>query len=593
MEDLCPKLRIPSRHQAVPDNHRRKPPKLMVSETLIWDSLVLPEVKCASINNNYLDGSTGVFKPSLAAGLATYPAYLLDWETISAAALTPGTAAYEQALSSVRHAHTWFRQHYPQASVFTYSLPYQSSNPNTYPEVLDATVEAMKPLIPYLDAINLSLYMYGPDGGVGSYHDHQTYIQTAIRKVKGFGIPIVGTIWDRYHENGWFGSYSHKTIPENEWKRMAAWIWAEGASLLWWGSEDYYRTQPLYIDVLEAEALAAGYPTTTAGVLAYIQNNLAQKLDWLRQAAASGLNSVSPTLPSGSTNSYTGLSGSDATTSGGSLSHSSTGSFSGSITNSETFTSSISLPSWNTRNSSSYTNPCPPSPDTGVPTSPITLAAGSASYDAIIVSATNPNVKGGIGIEGGNATAVTTLSVTNSIISAANYAIYLGDAQTLNLFNCVLTSTTGGNDYCLRGYIRALNIGCCTFTNDGDNKAVFRVYGFTSGQIHNTSFGSERLMLGGGTSVETSDQVDSYGLTLDHCDVACSTIEIYAETHHLVFSHVDFTGSGHITVHDGSHDLTFIGCTGVNGSPLTFANSFFNAAALQATAAARRITIIP
>ncbi len=297
--------------------------------------------------------------------------------------------------------------------------------------------------------------------------------------------------------------------------------------------------------------------------------------------------------PGSATTSY-GLSGTDAITSGGALSDSSTPSFSESIDIGSSITSSVSLPSWGTQFSSPSSSArvaCPAEPVGGTlpHQNPIVLVAGDANYTTVEIDATT-GLNQGIGILGNDNIDVGTLGLTGMVITSPNYCVYLGQADTLNMYNCTCLSTTGGNDYVIRGYIRIVNIGCSRLTND-TNKATLRIYGFEGGHIHDNAFSGAEVTIGGGASTASQNQLDAYGILFQDNTWDQTTIEIYAESHHLTFEREEFTVSQHLNIWDGSHDLLFNECT-CNGHPLTWSD-FNNGAALQGTAAARNIVILP
>ncbi len=187
----------------------------------------------------------------------------------------------------------------------------------------------------------------------------------------------------------------------------------------------------------------------------------------------------------------------------------------------------------------------PPCTDSG----PIVLSDGPTALENLCI--TSPDK----GIEGGNATSVTTLSLTNVTIDSVNYGIYLGDCESANFDHVdVTTSPSGGDSYSVRGYIHGLTSQSSTYRA---NVKAFRIYGLTSGSSTNDRFEGGRLMLGGGSSDEWVNPLPFQNFSFSGGSIAVDSIEIYDNTDHVSFSSVDFAGTAHISIQAGAHDLSF------------------------------------
>lgn len=249
---------------------------------------------------------------------------------------------------------------------------------------------------------------------------------------------------------------------------------------------------------------------------------------------------------------------------------------------------------------------CPTVIAPSVPVGGVTLSAGATALDDRAITS------GNFGISGGNTTAVTTLSVSNSTIDAFNYGIYVGDGDDVHIWNTEINCVDGGNNYCLRLNVSGeVNINCSTFINSNASdmgKAVFRAYSFTGGLVQNSTFtstgngGDDSFIIGGGAANWSDSQIEASGMTFQNCtiDLDGGDVWIGAETHHITFTNVNFTNCGHITCYgaDGiaiqdpaCHHITFENCTW-DGDPLDFEQHFFHGANVQNNAATQNIVII-
>lgn len=166
-----------------------------------------------------------------------------------------------------------------------------------------------------------------------------------------------------------------------------------------------------------------------------------------------------------------------------------------------------------------------------------------------------------------NDTSLSSITFTNANVysgtSAApaadsGYALYCGGCQNATFINSHFEANNGDNDYTIRGVFNNWTSSNSQFINDGDNKAVFRVYSLTNGSSNGDTFAGDRMMLGGGYAAEGTAPFGAFQNFLfqnDNIDV--SSIEIYPNSYNIRFKNVDFSGTGHITFWDGSHHVSF------------------------------------
>lgn len=212
------------------------------------------------------------------------------------------------------------------------------------------------------------------------------------------------------------------------------------------------------------------------------------------------------------------------------------------------------------------TPPPPPPPPTGL------TAAGTQKPSGSSVTIANKAIvsddQWGFGIAHESGT-LGLLTLTNLTIRSVNYCLYSAGCGSLNATGVDAKAGTGGNDYAVRGVFNHWESTDCRWANDGDNKACFRVYDCFGGFARRDYFGSDRVMLGGGYSVEW-DLGASCGefknFLFDHCRIDAHSVEIYSKTHDVVFDTCDFTGTDHISIQPGAFNITFKNCTGLTAS---------------------------
>lgn len=171
----------------------------------------------------------------------------------------------------------------------------------------------------------------------------------------------------------------------------------------------------------------------------------------------------------------------------------------------------------------------------------------------------NTTITGNTGIVGDNATHVTTLNVSNVVIQSTNYGIYLGECDNLNLANVNITcDPSGGDSYSIRGYVRNFVSSDSTF-NSGIK--AFRLYGVEGGSSTRDTITGDRLMLGGGYSYEWGEAGAFHNFTFTDGAVDVNSVELYNNTSNVVFENMDFSGTGHISIQAGAHDIVFRNCT--------------------------------
>lgn len=69
------------------------------------------------------------------------------------------------------------------------------------------------------------------------------------------------------------------------------------------------------------------------------------------------------------------------------------------------------------------------------------------------------------------------------------------------------------------------------------------------------------MMLGGGYANEWDAPGPFESFTFQDGSIAVPSIEIYPATKNVTFKNMNFAGTGHITLWDGSKNTVFQGCT--------------------------------
>ena len=196
--------------------------------------------------------------------------------------------------------------------------------------------------------------------------------------------------------------------------------------------------------------------------------------------------------------------------------------------------------------------PQPPTP--GLTDSPaIILGAGSRTLSNLHIIALS-----GDGINGSNATLVDTLTCSNLVIDCKNYGIYLGSCKHL-ICNSVTINCdpVGGDSYSIRGAIEKWT------SNDGTYRSgikALRIYGLKSGSSLRDTIEGDRLMLGGGAANEWGTAQPFWNFTFTDGFIDVNSVEIYANTHDVTFTRIDFEGTGHISIVWGAHSIHFDNC---------------------------------
>jgi hypothetical protein len=183
------------------------------------------------------------------------------------------------------------------------------------------------------------------------------------------------------------------------------------------------------------------------------------------------------------------------------------------------------------------------------PSGPIVLDDGPKTLANLCITSDD------MGVVGGNATFVTTLSLTNVTIQSKNYGVYVGHCDEA-IFDHVdiTTDPQGGDSYSVRGTIAKLTSSSSIYRA---GIKAFRVYGLMSGSSTGDTFIGGRLMLGGGPASEWDSPLPFQNFKFTGGSVDVNSVEIYDATHHVEFDGVDFNGTGHISIQFGAHDLTF------------------------------------
>lgn len=213
--------------------------------------------------------------------------------------------------------------------------------------------------------------------------------------------------------------------------------------------------------------------------------------------------------------------------------------------------------------SSSGSGPTQLTVQTSNPTIPAVLGnaltSNAISLNDGATTIANTTITGGSGIVGDNATHVTSLNVSNVVIQSTNYGIYLGEADNVNLSNVNITcDPTGGDSYSVRGHIRNLVSSDSTF-NSGIK--AYRIYGLEGGSSTRDTYTGDRLMLGGGYSNEWGSAAAFHNFTFKDGSIDVNSVELYNDTNNVTFENMDFSGTGHISIQAGAHDITFRNCT--------------------------------
>lgn len=157
------------------------------------------------------------------------------------------------------------------------------------------------------------------------------------------------------------------------------------------------------------------------------------------------------------------------------------------------------------------------------------------------------------GIVGNNGVAVSSLDLNNVAIRSTNYGIYLGSAQNVTLRNVdITTDPNGGDSYAVRGSIRNFVSSDSTFRS---GIKAFRIYGLEGGSSTRDTFIGGRLMLGGSAANVWDPHQPFRNFTFTDSRIDVDSVEIYRETSNVTFSGVDWSGTGHISIFSGAHDI--------------------------------------
>lgn len=235
-------------------------------------------------------------------------------------------------------------------------------------------------------------------------------------------------------------------------------------------------------------------------------------------------------------------------------------------TTSNTSSTSTSSPTTNapstttTTTTTSTTAPPPTTPTTPTPTVISGLTqSGSISLNDGATTISDTYISGMTGIVGDNATNVTALTLNNVTIRSTNYGIYLGSADTVRLSNVdIQTDPNGGDSYSVRGNIRNF------VSNDSTFRAgikAFRLYGVESGSSLRDTYSGDRMMLGGGYANEWGTAAPFHNFTFKDGSIDVNSVELYNDTNNVTFENMDFSGTGHISIQAGAHDIVFKNCT--------------------------------
>lgn len=189
----------------------------------------------------------------------------------------------------------------------------------------------------------------------------------------------------------------------------------------------------------------------------------------------------------------------------------------------------------------------PTTPPNQQQSDPIHLSNGATTV-------ANKSITGTTGIVGDNATSVTTLFLSNVTIHSTNYGVYLGSCDVANFDKVDITcDPQGGDSYSLRGTIKNLT------SKDSKYRSgikAFRVYGCLGGSSTRDLITGDRLMLGGGYANEWVNPGPFENFTFRDGAVDVNSAEIYNATNHVTFDGTDWTGTGHISIQFGAHDIT-------------------------------------
>ena len=234
-------------------------------------------------------------------------------------------------------------------------------------------------------------------------------------------------------------------------------------------------------------------------------------------------------------------------------------------TTSTTSSTSTSSP---TTNAPSTTTTSTTAPPPTIPTTPTTQTptvisgqtqSGSISLNDGATTIADTYISGSTGIVGDNATNVTALTLNNVTIRSTNYGIYLGSADTVRLSNVdIQTDPNGGDSYSVRGNIRNF------VSNDSTFRAgikAFRLYGVESGSSLRDTYSGDRMMLGGGYANEWGTAAPFWNFTFKDGSIDVNSVELYNNTSNVTFENMDFSGTGHISIQAGAHDIVFKNCT--------------------------------
>jgi hypothetical protein len=186
---------------------------------------------------------------------------------------------------------------------------------------------------------------------------------------------------------------------------------------------------------------------------------------------------------------------------------------------------------------------------TCTPSGQIVLPSGETTVSNLCITSDDK------GIEGGNDTTISKITVTNVTIDSVNYGVYLGNCQEA-IFDHVdiTTDPQGGDSYSVRGAIASFTSSNSVYRAE---VKAFRIYNLTGGSSTGDSFIGGRLMLGGGAASEWENPLPFQSFTFNGGSIDVESVEIYDATNNVTFNGVDFVQTNHISIQFGAHDLTF------------------------------------
>jgi hypothetical protein len=225
------------------------------------------------------------------------------------------------------------------------------------------------------------------------------------------------------------------------------------------------------------------------------------------------------------------------------------------------------------------------------------LSAGDNTLSRVAINST------GLGVEGDNATSVSTLSITDSTIQSSEYALYVGSAQAINLTRVnAVTGANGDNPYGMRvGSAPLVRIVDSVFDNSASvpvanahgrmAKNSIRLAGVTeSGSgIFNSTVRGGQIMLGGGAADgnvgwQSFGNFTISGGAFECTDPMATALQIYGgvgAAGPVVIENWNVTSEGpyFASILGNATNITFRNVT-YNGEPLSWEH-FHNSAALQ------------